>query len=344
MPRHSKNNTASSVFTYHEVNQLNYGTKKQRLGRDSFRAFNACFLCLQVARDPVACQQGHLACKECMYESILSQKQTMMRQQRLGEQKLREEQEKQVAEEEQAKLAILASFEKTQTSILPDERRKSANESTETSESRESTKEANTPIAASASTGKSLTRIYENSSPTTHAGTKRKFELNSEERQRIVEKETAEAMKKLKEAKAEEAKAKLPSFWLPSLTPSADSTGEKEKAEKIQPMCAASKLHPVSIKSLINVLFTKEDEKSGNAICPACMKGLNNGTKISVLRKCGHVICNKCIDSFVRKSQRCYVCEKKSKDKDIVDMSAEGTGFASNSKNLEAKRFDVAFQ
>ncbi|KAJ2959553.1 hypothetical protein NQZ79_g5023 [Umbelopsis isabellina] len=335
MPRHSKNNTASSVFTYHEVNQLNYGTKKQRLGRDSFRAFNACFLCLQVARDPVACQQGHLACKECMYESILSQKQAIMRQQRLGEQKLREEQEKQFAEEEQAKLAMLASFERTQTSVLPDERRRLANESIETSTSREFTKEANTPIAASASTGKLLIRI-------------RKFELNSEERQRIVEKETAEAMKKLKEAKAEEAKAKLPSFWLPSLTPSADSTGEKEKAEKIQPMCAASQLHPLSIKSLINVLFTQEDEKTGNAICPACMKGLNNGTKISeflsVLRKCGHVICNKCIDSFVRKSQRCYVCEKKTKDKDIVDMSAEGTGFASNSKNLEAKRFDVAFQ
>lgn len=131
-------------------------------------------------------------------------------------------------------------------------------------------------------------------------------------------------------------------------------------------MCSASQLHPVSIKSLINVSFTKEDEKSSNAICPACMKGLNNGTKISgmyfitklgksivldidfqtpsVLRKCGHVICNKCIDSFVRKSQRCYVCEKKTKDKDIVDMSAEGTGFASNSTNLEAKRFDVAFQ
>lgn len=136
---------------------------KQRLGRDSLRAFDACFLCLQKARDPVACQQGHLACKECMYESILSQKQAMMRQQRLSEQKLREEQEKQVVEKEQAKLAILASFEKTQTSVLPDERRKTANESTETSASRDSTKEANTPIAASASIGKLLIITLESS-------------------------------------------------------------------------------------------------------------------------------------------------------------------------------------
>jgi nitric oxide synthase-interacting protein len=145
----------------------NHETKKelkQRLGRDSFRAFNACFLCLQVARDPVACQQGHLACKECMYESILSQRQAIMRQQQLNEQKLREEQEKKLAEEEQAKLAMLASFERTQTSVLPDERRKPATESTESgvhnrSASRESSKEANTPIAASASIGKSIIKI-----------------------------------------------------------------------------------------------------------------------------------------------------------------------------------------
>jgi hypothetical protein len=47
-----------------------------------------------------------------------------------------------------------------------------------------------------------------------HAGTKRKFELNHEERQRALEKERAEAIRKINEAKAEEAKPKLPSFWL----------------------------------------------------------------------------------------------------------------------------------
>lgn len=28
MPRHSKNNTAGSVFTYHEAKSLEYGTKR----------------------------------------------------------------------------------------------------------------------------------------------------------------------------------------------------------------------------------------------------------------------------------------------------------------------------
>lgn len=29
------------------------------------RRFDACALCLQRARDPVACHKGHLFCKEC---------------------------------------------------------------------------------------------------------------------------------------------------------------------------------------------------------------------------------------------------------------------------------------
>ncbi|KAI8577959.1 hypothetical protein K450DRAFT_249230 [Umbelopsis ramanniana AG] len=341
MPRHSKNNTASSVFTYHEVNSLNYGTKKQRLGRDSFRAFNACFLCLQVARDPVACQSGHLACKECLYESILTQKQEIQRQQRLAAQRQKENDEQKVLEDEEAQLAILANFERTQTSVLPDDRRHSIAQSAESTNkssptgSRETSKDPNTPSGSSPAI---------ESSPQLHAGTKRKFELNKEERQRAIDKEKEEALRKINEARSEEAKPKLPSFWLPSLTPNAGKSDEKDRQEKEQAVCVAGAPHPVTIKSLIPVKFTNEDEKSNHPICPACMKGLNNGMKISVFRKCGHVICNKCIDSFVKKSQVCYVCEKKFKDKDIIDISAEGTGFASNSNQLEAKRFGLSFQ
>ena len=37
-----------------------YGTKKQRLGIDSMRKFESCFLCLQKAKDPMICDQGHI--------------------------------------------------------------------------------------------------------------------------------------------------------------------------------------------------------------------------------------------------------------------------------------------
>lgn len=37
MPKHSRNNTAGSVFTYAERQMVKDGSKKERLGRDSMR-------------------------------------------------------------------------------------------------------------------------------------------------------------------------------------------------------------------------------------------------------------------------------------------------------------------
>ena len=34
------------------------------------RNFDACALCLNRARDPVACHEGHLFCKECVYTDL----------------------------------------------------------------------------------------------------------------------------------------------------------------------------------------------------------------------------------------------------------------------------------
>jgi hypothetical protein len=38
------------------------------------RPFDSCSLCLGTARNPLACLEGHLFCKECVYESIIAQK------------------------------------------------------------------------------------------------------------------------------------------------------------------------------------------------------------------------------------------------------------------------------
>lgn len=37
------------------------------------RNFDACALCLQRARDPIACDHGHLFCKECAYADLRMQ-------------------------------------------------------------------------------------------------------------------------------------------------------------------------------------------------------------------------------------------------------------------------------
>ena len=70
MTKHSKNNTASSVFSYAEYKKLDYGTKRQRLGNESMRPFNACSLCLERARGPLACSEGHLYCTECVFTDL----------------------------------------------------------------------------------------------------------------------------------------------------------------------------------------------------------------------------------------------------------------------------------
>ncbi|KAJ1951011.1 hypothetical protein EC988_004179, partial [Linderina pennispora] len=82
MVRHSKNNTASGVFTYAERQMVDYGTKTKRLGSDSKRKFDACYLCLSTARTPMLCPLGHISCKECVLASILEQKQAIKRAQK----------------------------------------------------------------------------------------------------------------------------------------------------------------------------------------------------------------------------------------------------------------------
>lgn len=73
MTRHSKNNTASAVFTSAERTRLEYGTQKARAGKDSFRSLDSCHLCLHTAKDPVCCDKGHLYCRTCIVDSMLAQ-------------------------------------------------------------------------------------------------------------------------------------------------------------------------------------------------------------------------------------------------------------------------------
>jgi hypothetical protein len=53
MSRHSKNNTASAVFTYYERTRLKHGTISERVSQDSLRHFDCCGLCLHPFIDPM---------------------------------------------------------------------------------------------------------------------------------------------------------------------------------------------------------------------------------------------------------------------------------------------------
>ncbi|KAI9304830.1 hypothetical protein BJ944DRAFT_249566 [Cunninghamella echinulata] len=339
MPRHSKNNTAGSVFTYHETKSLEYGTKRQRLGRESFRDFDACFLCLQTARDPVACSKGHLACRECLYEAYLQQKQTIKREQLLLEQKLADLEEKKRQTELETKQALLNEFEKTQTSMLnqriPFSTNNKDNNNTSSSSSSSIKNNNNNNNDKNTSETSSVSQI------SIGKGVKRKLE---DEINTNSERNIQKASEKIENSKASPNTKLKSSFWLPTMTPHAEIQTQNEiKPIQTQPLCHATKeTHPLTMKGLIEVKFHKDSD--GKPTCPACLKSLSNSTKLSVMRQCGHVICQKCVDMFVKKTKKCYVCEEKTKTKDIIDMTIEGTGYTSGSSVAIAERFDLSFQ
>jgi len=81
MTRHSKNNTANSVFSKAERDKLSayYGTQRALLGSSSHRLFDSCSLCLSKAVAPVICSKGHLFCKECVVKDLLGQRDGLLR-------------------------------------------------------------------------------------------------------------------------------------------------------------------------------------------------------------------------------------------------------------------------
>ncbi|KAM7264373.1 hypothetical protein ACFE04_002056 [Oxalis oulophora] len=117
--RHSKNNNDLAFFTYDEKKKLGYGTQKERLGRDSIKPFDACSLCLKPLIDPMCCQKGHVFCKECILQCLLSQKKHIQR--KLAAHATQKKQEK---EEDEEKLTLqkakeLDAFDRQNHGALP---------------------------------------------------------------------------------------------------------------------------------------------------------------------------------------------------------------------------------
>ncbi|KAK9766835.1 hypothetical protein K7432_003798 [Basidiobolus ranarum] len=324
MSRHSKNSTALGFFTYAEKQRLNYGTLKQRLGRDSMRNFDACFLCLQTARDPLSCSEGHIACKECIYENIIAQKKEITRQNKDLESKKNQIEEERKRKEVEAQDVVIREFEKTQSQI-------SASRPSKRAESSPTKEVATTPTLAITASGEVENRV---------------FGLRAEDIEARSKLDRDEALTRMEKQEQENNKSALPSFWIPTLTP--DSKSTILEAAKQQVMCTAVKPHPTSIKKLVPVIFTKsKEENSKNSdthMCPSCLKTLNNGMKIAINKACGHVLCKHCMDKFVKNTQKCFVCEKKCRPKDIVELHSEGTGYAGGGGNVEVKKWNVAFQ
>ncbi|KAL2005425.1 hypothetical protein VTN00DRAFT_2636 [Thermoascus crustaceus] len=371
---HSKRNTSLPHFTHYERSLLRntWGTQRTRLTRESFLPFGSCRLCLQPARAPVvACAtNGDLFCRECAINDLLAQRKEIKRLEREREDARRRLEEEESRTLEEARMRELREFELVSMGLegTSNNRKRKAEE-----------------VEAIAAFKKREVEVD---------GKRRKvFELNEEEMRRAAMQEQERLKKELKQEKSESSKSALPSFWVPTLTPSTDTTEPTAtKPVKLAPICPGStdsNRHTYSLKILVDVHFTEEKPEDASEgvqrICPSCKKVLNNGLKAMLTKPCGHVICSPCVSKFMtpqttpdphasKEEQAaarrvlCYVCEtditppecdpevngkSKSRSKEngkegkvkpgLVEVSAEGTGFAGGGESM-AKREGVAFQ
>lgn len=328
MTKHSKNNTASSVFSYAEYKKLDYGTKRQRLGNESMRQFDACSLCLQRARDPVCCNSGHLFCKECIYNDLLTQKKNIKRQkERFEALRLQEEEEKQRAREA-ARQRILQEFEKGQLGLGTGALSRDKDEDKD----------------------KKNSGTNDKSGQGESHGTKRKFDFDMDKVEVAAREAEEAAMRQIEKEQAEARKSKFPDFWLPSVTPTAAAGPSKEI--KLNTVCrAADPPHSLTLKELTPVSFsTLENNGKQNSkydetdkVCPSCKKTLSNRILLFLMKPCSHVVCKTCFDSLVRPAEQCVVCDKKLKTADMLQLNREGTGYAGGGL-AESSKKGVAFQ
>ncbi|KAI7697944.1 hypothetical protein SSS_00397 [Sarcoptes scabiei] len=122
MTRHSKNNTASSVYSYHErqrdTKQGSYGTQHHRLSKDSVKDFNACNLSLQACRNPVITPEGFLYDKESILEYIIKQKAKINRNLKRYEKEKQKEQIRLKELQESETIAKVQKFFKRENNVV----------------------------------------------------------------------------------------------------------------------------------------------------------------------------------------------------------------------------------
>ncbi|KAF5313440.1 hypothetical protein D9611_008658 [Ephemerocybe angulata] len=332
MTKHSKNNTASSIFSYAEYKKLDYGTKRQRLGNESMRRFDSCALCLNRARDPVVCQEGHLFCKECVYTDLLTQKKDIKRQKERLEALKKEAEAEKAAAKQAARERVLQEFERGQLGL------------------------AAGPSTIGTKSGGDVDETR---------GLKRKFEFDASNVESLAEEAEEAAVRQMEKEQALSLKHKLPDFWLPSLTPTYASSGPPQSLVdiKVQTTCrGGNPAHELSLKNLTPVIFTthssgpsaskspestpggaKSNDDEADPMCPSCKKKLSNNTLMFLAKPCGHVTCKTCTETLVKPAKQCIVCDTKLKTKEIMELKREGTGFASGGL-AETSRSGIAFQ
>ncbi|XP_063847086.1 nitric oxide synthase-interacting protein homolog [Scylla paramamosain] len=313
MTRHSKNCTASSVYSYHEKRKdakvSGYGTLQLRYGKDGVKDFDCCSLSLHPCRDPVVTPEGHLFDKEAILEYIISKKNEISRKMKEYERQCKQEQTELAELSEAENRSRVEKFLQTETAVSSASQAaqgKGASSSTTTTTSTATKKAGSSGTAPPA--GSSVSNMV--------AGRDKK----------------------------------LPSFWIPSLTP-----GNKEakiaKPDKTIKCPISGK--PLRAKDLIPVKFAlaldSDKGQRGGAgpslegsqeryKCPVTGDVLRNNVACVVLRPTGDVVTLRCVETIIRKDMKHPLTGQTLTEKDIITLQRGGTGFAITNQQLASEK------
>nr|XP_003222746.1 PREDICTED: nitric oxide synthase-interacting protein [Anolis carolinensis]XP_008111825.1 PREDICTED: nitric oxide synthase-interacting protein [Anolis carolinensis] len=143
---------------------------------------------------------------------------------------------------------------------------------------------------------------------------------------------------------SEDKDKKLPSFWIPSLTPEA-KTKVIPKPDKCV-YCPMSR-KPLKLKDLTPVHFTPVDSsvdrvglinRQDRYVCAVTRDMLGNSVPCAVLRPSGSVVTLECVEKLIKKDMVDPMNGEKLTDKDIIVLQRGGTGFSGSGVELEAKK------
>ncbi|XP_065065637.1 nitric oxide synthase-interacting protein-like [Rhopilema esculentum] len=149
--------------------------------------------------------------------------------------------------------------------------------------------------------------------------------------------------------KANDQGNKLPSFWIPSLTPQAAKEETKKPDSKVYcPMSGKplklKELYPVKFTPVVNDDSKPTIAKDARYMCPVTHDLLGNSVPCAVLKPTGDVVTMECVENIIKKDWLCPLTGKPLKETDIIEMNRGGTGFSGSGNELKAKSFRPSMQ